>query len=59
MWAIIAAVLFAITFVIHGGAFQVSTDWLAWQSFALAGLTCLAIHGFHQVPLPLRRRSDG
>ena len=44
MFAWVAAVLFAIAFVIHGGAFTIHTPWLAWQSFALLGLVAVAVH---------------
>lgn len=54
MWAIIAAMLFGIAFVIHGGAFATSSAWLAWQSFALLGLAALALH-----MIPLRWPRSG
>ena len=43
MFAIIAAVLFAIAWIVHGGAYEAHNLWLDWQSLALAGLFFLAL----------------
>ena len=43
MFAIIAAILFAIAFIVHGGAYAANNLWLDWQSLMIAGLFFLAL----------------
>ena len=43
MFAIIAVVLFVISFIVHGGAYAANNLWLDWQSLMLAGLAFLAL----------------
>lgn len=54
MYAVIAAVLFAVAYVIHGGAVDVHTPWLNPTGLALLGLVFTAFHLL--VPLPVRLR---
>lgn len=43
MFAIVAAILFGIAFILNGAA-TVTTVWFAPTSLMLAGLFCLALH---------------
>jgi hypothetical protein len=58
MFAVIAAILFAIGFIVHGGAYASTNTWLDWTSLMLAGLFFAALHLVFGtgVPFTIRRR---
>jgi hypothetical protein len=48
MEMIIAAILFALAFILNGLHTTITNPWLTPTSLMLAGLTCLAIHFYRR-----------
>jgi hypothetical protein len=44
MFGFVAAVLFAVAFIISGAAIAVTSAWFAPLTLVCAGLVCLALH---------------
>ena len=58
MFAILAAICFALAFIIHGGGISVHSAWFDPEGLLFLGLTFLAIHVIPAVTAytPFRRR---
>lgn len=57
MFGIIAAVAFALAYLLHG--FAAGNEWIGWQALLLAGLFFLALHFVTGVAVPWRRTPPG